>query len=220
MTSSKSARSRKKAAAALSVKQEQAQIVKLIGDRMRQARELCNLSQTEAAKRLGYANSSKLSKVEHATDTYSMPLWLLLRASKVYEVSIDFLFGVSESFDLSSRMSQERAVSSWLFEAFQKRQTQDMCVLRQLHVRLEAMNRVAATIFDQTDRTVDAFVKFRSRNPEFDEMPAGATLVNRIDALEKCVSELRSQLRQLSFECKRAANVESLQPELPFEEGD
>jgi transcriptional regulator with XRE-family HTH domain len=216
----KSLRTRKKSAAALSVKQEQAQIIKTIGDRMRQARELCNLSQTEAAKRLGYANSSKLSKVERATDTNSLPIWLLLRASKVYEVSIDYLFGVSESFDLSSRMSQERAVSSWLFEAFQQRQTQDMCVLRMLHNRLENMGRVAATIFDQVDRTIDAFVKFRGRNPEFDDMLGGAPLVRRIEALEASVSQLRSLMRQLDFECRRAANVESLQPQLPFEEGE
>ena len=78
---------------AANTRMEQAAAVKTIGARMRQARELCNLSQSAAAKRLGYSNSSKLSKVEGATDTNSVPLWLILRAAKVYEVSIDFLFG-------------------------------------------------------------------------------------------------------------------------------
>ena len=218
--SKSSMRVRGKSAASMSVRQEQAQIVRTIGERMRQARELCNLSQAEAAKRLGYANSSKLSKVERANDTHSLPIWLLLRASKVYEVSIDFLFGLSESFDRSSRMRQERAVSSWLFEEFQKRQTQDMCVLRQLHYRLEGMGRVAATIFEEVDRTSEAFALFRNRNPEFDEMPVGAKLVSRIEALEASVSQLRNQIRQFDYECKRAANADSLQPQLPFEEGE
>lgn len=203
-----------------SVKQEQAQLVKVIGTRMRQARELCNLSQSEAAKRLGYANSSKLSKVERATDTYSLPIWLLFRASKVYEVSLDYLFGASESFDLSSRMSQERAVSSWLLEEFTKRQTKDMCVLRKLNNRIETIGRVAETIFGQTDNLVDAFHCFRSRNPEFVEMPAGAPLVRRMEALESSVSQLRSELRRFNFECRSAANADSLQTKLPFEEAE
>ena len=185
---------------------------------MRQARELCNLTQIEAAKRLGYANSSKLSKVERATDTYSLPIWLLVRAAKVYEVSLDYLFGVSESFDLSSRMSQERAVSSWLFEEFKKRQTQDMVVLRRLHTRIETMSRVASTIFDQADRVEESFARFRQRNPNFDEMPAGATLVSRIDALESSVSQLRNMMRRFDMECRRSSNADSLQSQLPFDD--
>ena len=67
----------------LTTRQEQAAAVKTIGARMRQARELCNLSQSAAARRLGYANPSKLSKVELATDTNSVPLWLIVRAARV-----------------------------------------------------------------------------------------------------------------------------------------
>ena len=47
-------------------KQEKAAVVRVIGTRMREARELCNMSLSEASKRLGYANPSKLSKVELA----------------------------------------------------------------------------------------------------------------------------------------------------------
>ena len=42
-------------------KQEKAAVVRVIGTRMREARELCNMSLSEASKRLGYANPSKLS---------------------------------------------------------------------------------------------------------------------------------------------------------------
>lgn len=72
---------------------EQSEIVKVIGTRLREARELCNMSQSVAATRFGYANSSKLAKVENATDTNSAPVWLILRASEVYEVSVDYLLG-------------------------------------------------------------------------------------------------------------------------------
>lgn len=62
-------------------KREQARLVQTIGARLAEARELCNMSQSVAAQRLGYSNSSKLSKVEGATDTNSVPLWLIVRAS-------------------------------------------------------------------------------------------------------------------------------------------
>lgn len=71
---------------------EQVAAGETIGARMREARELCNMSQSAAARRLGYSNPSKLSKVEGATDTNSVPLWLIVRAASVYEVSIDYLW--------------------------------------------------------------------------------------------------------------------------------
>ena len=108
-----------------STRLEQAAIVKTIGTRMRQAREMCNLSQSAAAKRLGYANSSKLSKVENATDTNSVPLWLILRAAKAYEVSVDYLFGATDDWEISARMTQEREVSPWLWDAMERARLRD-----------------------------------------------------------------------------------------------
>lgn len=64
-------------------KHDQSALVRTIGERLREARELNNLSQSEAAKRLGYSNPSKLSKVESATDTNSVPLWLIVGAARV-----------------------------------------------------------------------------------------------------------------------------------------
>ncbi len=58
-------------------KHDQNKLVRTIGERLRVARELNNLSQSEAARRLGYANPSKLSKIEAAADTNSVPLWLI-----------------------------------------------------------------------------------------------------------------------------------------------
>jgi hypothetical protein len=43
-----------------------------------------------------------------------VPLWVILRAAKVYEVSVDFIFGVTDDWETGSRMTQEREVSAWL----------------------------------------------------------------------------------------------------------
>lgn len=118
---------------------EQATIVRTIGQRMRQARELCNLSQIEAARRFGYSNPSKLSKIEGATDTNSVPLWLIVRAAQAYEVSIDFLFGASDDWETGARMTQERQVSAWVFHEIDRHQKMAMQVLHSLNDQIEAM---------------------------------------------------------------------------------
>lgn len=204
----------------LTVKQEQARLIKTIGTRMKQARELCNLSQTEAAKRLGYSNPSKLSKVENATDTMSVPLWLLLRAAKVYEVSLDFLFGVSDTFDESSRVVQQREVSSWLFDCWQKQRCRDITALRFMHNRLEGMGTAAALMFEASDRVADALRVFRELNPNFIDLKAGSRLVSAVQRSEESVRNMRNLLARFRLDCRRATNAESLQPQLPFDDGD
>lgn len=123
----------------LAGKIEQATIVKTIGQRLRQAREMCNLSQLEAARRFGYSNPSKLSKIEGATDTNSVPLWIIVRAAQMYEVSIDFLFGASDDWETGARMTQERQVSQWLFVEFNRQQKMAMRVLYSLNDQIEAI---------------------------------------------------------------------------------
>lgn len=71
-----------------------APIAAAIGERLRMAREAAGLSQLEAARRLGYANSSKLSKIEGGGSS-EVPMWLIKRAGWLYDVSIDYLFGDS-----------------------------------------------------------------------------------------------------------------------------
>lgn len=72
------------------LRRKQTEAVKTIGARLKASRVLCNLSLSEAARRLGYANPSKLSKVENATDTNSVPLWLIRDAAELYEVSTEY----------------------------------------------------------------------------------------------------------------------------------
>jgi transcriptional regulator with XRE-family HTH domain len=156
---------------------DQAAIVKTIGERMRQARELCNLSQIEAARRFGYSNPSKLSKIEGATDTNSVPLWVVLKASAAYEVSTDYLFGLSEDFEISPRATQERIVSRWVLAQVD---TQQRLVLDTLF----AMNEQIARVIDVFPKThaqalevARALARFRELNPGFEDMRGGSTLL-------------------------------------------
>ena len=74
------------------VKREKAKLVRMIGLRMKHARELVNMTQEYAAEKLGYANSSKLSKIENASDTDNVPNYIIERAATLYDVSVDYLY--------------------------------------------------------------------------------------------------------------------------------
>jgi transcriptional regulator with XRE-family HTH domain len=184
---------------------EQAATVKTIGARMRQARELCNLSQSAAARRLGYSNPSKLSKVEGATDTNSVPLWLIVRASSVYEVSIDFLFGVTDDWEIGARMTQERATSAWLFDAWEKARQRDMDVLRKLHNKVEAMEEAIALMLAATDDVGAALARFAELNPVFEDMKAGGRLVGAVERATDAAKNAKAKMTRFRVECTLAA---------------
>ena len=186
------------------IRKEQANAVKTIGERMRQARELCNLSQTAAARRLGYSNSSKLAKVEGATDTNSVPLWLIVRASQIYEVSIDFLFGVTDDWEVGSRMTQEREVSGWLFQAFEKARISEMNALRQLHDKVAAMESAVVAMVSATEEAGFAMSRFAELNPAFEDMKAGSRLTGAIERATDAAKGAKAKMNRFRVECKLA----------------
>lgn len=192
---------------------EQAAIVRTIGARMKAAREMCNMSQLRAAESLGYKNSSKLSKVEGATDTLSVPLRVIRRASEVYEVSIDYLFGALDDWERGARMTQEREVSRWMFAAWDEAHKRDMEVLRALHDRLEAMSGVIAAMVDAGAEANAALTRFAELNPEFDDMRAGSRLVASVERVAGAAGAAKAKMARFRIECK-AASVSNTQLKL------
>lgn len=177
-------------------KREQARLVQIIGARMREARELCNMSQSAAAKRLGYSNPSKLSKVEGATDTNSAPLWLISRASKLYDVSVDFLFGLTDDFEVGL----QRGVQTWLVVELEKSRIRDMAELEKLHRRVTAISRLLPTVADEAERTAEAIKRFAELNPEFDDMRGGARLAAAAENLIRHAAKANSTAQRFRVE--------------------
>jgi len=162
-------------------KAEQLALVRVIGARLEEARELCNLSQLVAAKRLGYSNSSKLSKVEGATDTNSVPLWLILRAARMYGVSIDFLFGVTDDWEAGAGLGEQ----AFLLEAWEQARRRDLAALLEVRRRVVEVARLVPAIAQAAEQVIEALARFREINPGFDEMRAGARLVAVAETLQQ-----------------------------------
>lgn len=182
-------------------KQQQTTLVRTIGERMRQARELCNLSQSEAARQFGYANPSKLSKIEAATDTNSVPLWAILAAAKVYQVSVDFLFGISDDWETEA----PRSAQEWLLDSWEKMRQRDMRALDRVHHEVVTVAGSTADLLAGIRGIGDALSGFRTRNVEFDDMPSSATLLHRLATLEAVAREAEAKLQKLRLAPRETA---------------
>lgn len=177
-------------------KRDQAHLVRIIGSRMFEARELCKMSQSEAAQRLGYSTSSKLSRVEGATDANSVPLWLIVRASKLYDVSIDFLFGESDDWE----SGLQRPVQGWLLDTWQAARVRDLAELEKLHRRVAAISALLPVIADESERTAEAIQRFAEINPGFDDMRGGARLAAAAENLIRHAAKANSTAQRFRVE--------------------
>lgn len=202
----------------LDAKKEQAALVKTIGERLKDARELCNLSQQSAAQKLGYRNSSKLAKVERATDTNSVPLWLIMRAAKLYEVSVDYLFGLNEDWEKSARLTIERQTGLWLHEQWEILRRRDLAVLQSLYARTEILDGVVAEQLMLTKELKEALNSFRYLNPDFDDYRGGNRLVSVSEKIQDAILKAESKLKRFRQECRIANAQSNLQLKLFKEE--
>ena len=174
-------------------KRDQDGLVRTIGQRLKEARELCNLSQSEAARRLGYANPSKLSKIESATDTNSVPLWVLHAASRVYEVSLDFLFGCTDDWE----SGVPRGTQAWMLDAWDRMRQRDLLVLDRVHREVAAVSGGIGGMLSAVSELSAAISAFCTRNPEFEETLGSATVMHRLGKLEAAASTAEVRLRKL-----------------------
>ncbi len=176
------------------VRHAQAELVKTIGARLKASRELCNLSLSEAARRLGYSNPSKLSKVENASDTNSVPIRLIRDAARIYEVSTEYLFGLSEDWETGVH----RGVTPFLLEQWDRIRNRDLRALVTLQQHIEAATAVIPTIRRDAQGVIDAINRLSDLNgDEFLELRGGSILTAAADRLKKTAADALQAERRL-----------------------
>jgi len=168
------------------------------------ARELCGMNQKEAAKRLGYANSSKLAKVELASDTHSIPFWLIPRAAKVYQVSCDFLMGLTDSW----QCSHTSALQDQIEKTIQKSQPVQNNAIRQLYNHVSDIESAVSINLQKTAEFKDLVTRFRSLNPSFDtELRLGAKLLRMANETNQEAANIAQQLAKSRDSIKSVINI-------------
>jgi transcriptional regulator with XRE-family HTH domain len=177
------------------VDKDEVAIVKLVGGRMREARELCKLTVYEAADRLGIPKPL-LEKLEVGFDVPSLPLKWVRQASLIYDVSVDFLLGFSDDWEVDPKTRQDREFAAYVHA--EQAKLFSRWAVKQLHLerQVEAMTAVIGTLPAEIEAIVEALNTFRGMNPDFDKLPAGSMLQHRIQrASEKAQEARRALLR-------------------------
>lgn len=193
------------------LKVDQQRVVKTFGQRMREARDLCGFSQIKAAKLLGYANSSKLAKIEAASDTASVPLWVIPRAAEVYMVSTDFLFGISDDWEKDPVVSQQRQIYTGLLDHWERARAAELNAIRTLNNKLFAVSKAVSHGLKRSFEMRALVERIREINPWFDdELKLGAKLLSlAIETTEEAVgisAELKRYKAYVDV-ADRSANV-------------
>jgi transcriptional regulator with XRE-family HTH domain len=187
----------------------QIEAVKVFGTNMKAAREVCGFSQIKAAELFGYENSSKLAKIENATDTNSIPLWLIVKAAKTYDVSIDFLFGLSDDWERDPVVSQQRQIGAWLFDHWERAKLAEVNAIRVLQNKISAIEKTAARLLSRSKDNLEAVEKVRELNEEFDDLRGGARLLRLLTETAEDAAGLSYELKKMKAlaEVAKADNV-------------
>lgn len=203
---------------------EQATIARQIGARLREAREMQGMSQTRAALLLGYQNSSKLAKVEAGIDcgkpSRQIPIWLLRKASMIYQVSLDYLFGTTETMESSGDEERNHAQQELILlmrEDWERQRWRDMLVTRAMQERVDAIERMIVMMCEQAEQAEESVDRMQELNPElWEELAGGARLERTVRATAASVRTAAERLARLHQDARAAAGGAQLSLELDY----
>lgn len=186
---------------------------KLTGDRLREARELCGMSQRVAAERLGYANGSRLARIERAVDAV-VPILLIRRAAILYEVSSDWLLGLSDDW---SSTASGRDLSAYLLRSWERQRSLDMAAVARLHDEIVAVKRGVESCVSMAVDVESALERFAMANgAAYFDFPCGAPLAAAIDRMARESERVRRHYQR--FKERSTVGLPTQQLSMHFED--
>jgi transcriptional regulator with XRE-family HTH domain len=157
-------------------------LIRTIGSRLREARELCQpMTIQTAAKMLGI-DPGQLRAVETGVDFQKLPLELILKAAKIYDVSVDYLFGFGSSDDWElcpeAVLAREFGAGTreYCFEELARLGVELMAQQR----KLDALTSTVLQMIPAINEVCESLESFQKRNAGFDEMAGGNQLLYRV----------------------------------------
>lgn len=171
-------------------------IAAAVGGRLREARELAGFNQLTAAALLGYSNSSKLAKIESGKDSSQIPLWVIKRAAPLYDVSVDYLLGITDApesesinhFVLGETMKQMGAHLA-------QQVHQDVMAQQALLEHMAAIEAAFTVIDAEAAAAQGAMERIATLNPQWDGIRGGARLMDAVGRIRFARTRLVAVLR-------------------------
>lgn len=161
--------------------------------RLKEGRDLCRFTQKKAAELLG-VDAEFLKSIEIGLDIDSIPLGLIHKASIIYDVSTDYLFGFSEDWESSDEVKHQRNIGHWVYQAQLESFGRLGNEIVHQQRKIEALTNAVTQTLSATLETETALTRFRELNPEYDGMRAGAMLVSRIEVAKQVAEDARVKL--------------------------
>ncbi len=185
-------------------RQDQVLLARLIGERLREARVMAGMGQIEAAKRLGYANSSKLSKIEGGKSSEVLP-WLIKRAGWLYDVSTDYLLGNSATMERGDvDHAALREMHAFLMAASERHRARDVLTLQRLHARIAEIETLLLQAVAMTQAADEARMKVEQQE-EWQEVRGGSRWAEATSRAAACLRTAASRLSRYKTEARAAA---------------
>jgi transcriptional regulator with XRE-family HTH domain len=193
-------------------------IIRTIGQRLKQARELNNLNLFDASIKLGYSNSSKLSKIENAQAANTVPIWLINKAASLYQVTVDWIFGRSSDWELSVYACDSREQQSFIADMLNQARARDLEVLHRVNNRAVVVGKSTHELVEAIEKINIALDSFSNLHPEFEDSMRSSRLINDIKRAVRASTDAKVRLAQLRMPLVEQVGIKSMAQEaLTFE---
>lgn len=168
---------------------------KITSARLLAAREMNGMSQTQAAKKLGYRNSTQLSQWEQGKR--QAPVGHILKASGVYRVSLDYLFGACDEPDRSPDYLMAGRVMETVGDVMEEHIRQ-VATLMVASMKAESPSLRAVEILahagDEFASAVDSMI--RANRDVFDDMAGGARVERLLGEFTDAIAHARGVINR------------------------
>lgn len=186
---------------------EQVLLAQAVGKRLREAREIAGYSQLYAAHRLGYCNSSKLARIESGYDmgraAAHIPLWVLRKAADEYGVSLDYLFGLTETMEPGETRSQAvRDMVAIMREEWEHQRWRDVVATQAALERVRTLEAMVGALATEAADLEAALERVETLNPEWQEMRGGAKLKRGVERMASTVRTTAARLARIREEAR------------------
>lgn len=182
----------------------------VIRSRCRQARYMNRMTQDTAAKLLGYKNTATISKMESVSSKTPINLEFLLNASKLYGVSLDYLFGLSDYPERDPQTLEQMAYFSAI-KHFITNELDKFTLSIINNIPKYNSIGIAGVLLERLIENAQQVSKLRELNPQFDEdLRGGAKYVKFLEDTDKDIRIAKRFLNNGRCDPEIMRNVSSI----------
>lgn len=188
----------------------------VFGRQMKKARDVNSMSQEEASKALKIS-VSYLSKIENGYLKEVSFSKLAVPASMLYDVSLDFLAGLTEDWERDAVVAQKREIASFILIEYQRSRANELNKLWIMANKINELEKTANEVINlisHGNRIVAQLISDNSKDKDY------LTEINPINICFKMMHEktrsVKREIEKYHMQNNTHANTSTVLPEPPL----